>query len=356
MSWLEFDIHGYTGMRVARRAPSAAIFRQMFQPFLAEGLEHFDLTITETGAEMESPAYAEDRYRYTSKQVFMRTGRTQITQDEAGTFHLSGKGELLTSALPIIDIILARRGAAMIHAASFEYKGCGVALPAWGGTGKTSALASLVLGVEEAAFMGDDWAFVGDDGRLLGFARPLFIKPHHRSIYPDLFERRRKPLVPAGLSAPLGRLATAVHPIVTRLPRIAAFSRRWSPEYMTVRPEQAFGKIVGSAPLKAVVFMERFGGNSMILEPREAEWMAARMIGNFYAEMSQPSREVVTALGGTAVVPLTEPFADKNSILTKALNGVPSFLLRIPVSLPTQEASRQIASRVIEALAMAGIR
>jgi hypothetical protein len=276
--------------------------------------------------------------------------------DPAGGFHLHGKGELLTSALPIIDVILARRGAAMIHAAAFEYKGYGVALPAWGGTGKTSALAGLLVGAEEGSFMGDDWAFVSDDTRLLGFAKPIFIKPHHRLVYPHLFVGRRKPMVPAAFSGLMGRLATAAHPVVTRFPRLAAFSRRWSPEHMMVRPAQAFSRISTGAPLGAIIFMERFAGSDLVLEPQGAEWMASRLIGNFYAELSAPSRQVLTALNATGLVPLPEPFAQKQAILTRALEAKPVFLLRIPRSMPTYVASSEIAHQIMKALDLAGVR
>lgn len=355
MSWLELDIHGYASLRIARSAPSAAIFQEMFEPFVVEGLQNFDLTITEAGEPMNAAAYAEDRYRYTSAAVYLRSARTQVALDGAGAFHLSGKGELLTSVLPIMDLILARRGAAMIHAAAFEYRGFGIALPAWGGTGKTSALAGLLVGAEEGSFMGDDWAFVSDDGRLLGFAKPIFIKPHHRLVYPHLFVGRRKPMVPAAFSGLIGRIATAAHPVVTRFPRLAAFSRRWSPEHRMVRPAKAFSRISTSAPLGAIIFMERFAGNELVLEERGAEWMASRLIGNFYAELSAPSRQVLTALGATALVPLPEPFAQKHALLTSALEHKPVFLLRIPRSMPTHEASGQIAGQIMRAIALAGV-
>jgi hypothetical protein len=216
-------------------------------------------------------------------------------------------------------------------------------------------LAGLLAGAEEGSFMGDDWAFVAEDSRLLGFAKPIFIKPHHRPVYPDLFAGKRKPMVPAALSGLMGRLATAAHPMVTRLPRLAAFSRRWSPEHIMVRPARAFSRISTSAPLGAIIFMERFAGTDLLLEQRGPEWMASRLIGNFYAEMPEPSRQVLTALGATGLVPLPEPFARKRALLTGVLDAKPLFLLRIPRSLSTHEASAKVASQIMSALALAGV-
>ena len=61
------------------------------------------------------------------------------------------------------------------------------------------------------SFMGDDWAFLAEDAQLLGYEKPMFIKPHHQAIYPHLFEGARKPLVP-----------------VAALPTASAVSPRWS--------------------------------------------------------------------------------------------------------------------------------
>ena len=128
----------------------------------------------------------------------------------------------------------------MIHAATVAYRGQAIALPAAGGTGKTSTMAKLMRR-EGWTFMGDDWAFLSDDAQLLGYEKPMFIKPHHRPIYPHLFEGARKPLVPVRLSRGVGRVTTVVHPLRDPLP--AAWptspgggrpSTGWSPR------EQAF--------------------------------------------------------------------------------------------------------------------
>ena len=129
----------------------------------------------------------------------------------------------------------------MIHAATVDFRGRGVLIAGTGGAGKTSTVAKLI-GIEGVRFMGDDWAFLGYDGRLLGYAKPMLIRPHHRGLYPHLFKpgAKRKVLIPSLAQRPMGRLATAVHPTIVRYPRAARFFRRWSPEHMMVTPQQAF--------------------------------------------------------------------------------------------------------------------
>ncbi len=354
VGWHEFDIHGYASVRVASDAPSAPILLEMLRPFSARGLKDFDLTVTGGAEPMEVYSYASNRYRYSPTALRFRTGDVQIALAGEGAFHLSGSGELLTQALPLIDIVLARRGVAMIHAAAFEYRGHGIALPAWGGTGKTSAMARLPLH-REGAFMSDDWAFVTEAERLLGFAKPMFLKPHHRVLYPELFVRKGKLLVPSAFSEPMSKLATAVHPAVIKFPRIAALTRRWSPEHVMVSPEEAFERITPSAPLAAIIFMERYSGGRIYLHEASAESMVGRLIGNFYAELPVTSREVFTALAATGIVPLPEPFADKHAVLAQAIRDKPAFVLRIPRSLAVHQASTRISDEIMNALERCGL-
>ena len=61
----------------------------------------------------------------------------------------------------------------------------------------------LGIGLDEVAFMGDDWAFATREGTMLGYAKPMFIKPHHKAIYPHLFQGLQKPLIPSSISRPV---------------------------------------------------------------------------------------------------------------------------------------------------------
>ena len=79
----------------------------------------------------------------TSKGIHLETPEVQILADEDG-FRLHGKSELLVMALPLIDRLMVTRRAAMVHALTVEYKGHGLLMPAWGGTGKTSTMAKLM--------------------------------------------------------------------------------------------------------------------------------------------------------------------------------------------------------------------
>jgi hypothetical protein len=327
----------------------------MFAPFVTEGLERVDLTVAADHAPMPRASHCEHDYEYTDDTVSICRMKVQVKREGQG-YRASGTREMLTTVLPLVDRIAVTHGAAMIHACTFEYAGHGIAMPASGGVGKTSTMAKLMQ-MDEVAFMGDDWAFLADDGQLLGYAKPMFIKPHHAPIYPHLFAGKRKPLVPPTLSKPVSRVTSVVHPLVSQYPRVAAISRRWSPEHMMTTPRQAFpdGRFSTSAPLALCVYTERYDGSTVVLEERTESWMVDRMIGNFHCEMPLSSREVLTALGATGLLSSEQHFSEKAAVLRSAVADRPCFVLQVPATMSADRASDLIVEHLQKAMAEAGV-
>jgi hypothetical protein len=349
--WQSFDVHGRVRMGVALDAPTAPQTATMFADFMADpGAQvpagGFDLTVSGRLDDVRGVAYAEEDFAYRPNAIYLRSPQLQIIRED-DRFRLNGGGELLTTILPLLDRMMVERGAAMIHAATVTFEGRGIALPAAGGVGKTSTIAKLVR-QPGIGFMGDDWAFLTADADLLGFAKPMFIKPHHRPIYPQLFNRTHKPLVPKSLSRPVGQLTTIVHPAIIRYPKLAAFVRKWSPEHMMIAPAIALPNvpIVRSAPLAASVYVERHDGSAPELHDLTRAEMVARMLGNFHSEMTVHSREVVNLLGAVGMIPLQNIFAEKAAVLDQALTGIPTFLLRVPRAWTADRASDAIVAEL----------
>jgi GT2 family glycosyltransferase len=348
--WLHFDIHGKVGVRVAAGAPGAPQLQTMLACFATDREVPADIVISEKQEPMPDAALLEHELAYTETAVRFVRERVQLVLDE-DQYRVHGAGELLTSLVPVLDRAMVTRGAAMIHAATVAYDGQAIALPAAGGTGKTSTVAKLMRR-EGWTFMGDDWAFLSDDAQLLGYEKPMFIKPHHKAIYPHLFEGARKPLVPVRLSRGVGRITTVVHPVVIRYPRVADFSRRWSPEHMMVTAAQAFPgrKPTTAAPLAAAVYIERFEGARSRMVEKDPEWMVDRMLGNFHIEMPGFSQQMVTGLAASSVLPWTRWVEDKATVLRKALDGRPCHLLQVPSVYTPDEASDDIVEFLEELL------
>jgi hypothetical protein len=356
VGWQSFDVHKRVRMGVALDAPTAPQTATMFADFRDDDeadvpADDFDLTVSGQLEDVRGVAYAEEDFAYRPNAIYLRSPRLQIIRD-GDRIRLNGGGELLTTILPLLDRMMVERGAAMIHAATVTFEGRGIALPAAGGVGKTSTIAKLVRrpGI---GFMGDDWAFLTASAELLGFAKPMFIKPHHRPIYPHLFNRTRKPLVPKSLSRPVGQLTTIVHPAIVRYPKLAAFIRKWSPEHMMIPPAQALPNVpmVRSAPLTASVYVERHDGSAPELRDITRDDMVARMLGNFHSEMTVHSREIVNLLGAVGMIPLQKIFAEKAAVLDQALTGIPTFLLQVPRAWTADRASDAIVAEIETVLA-----
>ncbi len=340
--WLSFNVHDRVGIKVAAAAPAAAQLRTMLACFATEQVVPGDIEVTEPFRVEPEAAELEDELRYAPGSLELVEERVQVTRD-GDRFGIHGSGELLTALVPLLDRTMVQRRAAMFHAATVAYRGHAIALPAGGGTGKTSTVAKL-LRREGFSFMGDDWAFLADDGTLLGYEKPMFIKPHHRPIYPHLFQGARKPMVPVSLSRPVGRFTTVVHPWFARYPALADFARRWSPEHKMVRAAEALPgvPVTGSAPLHLAVYLERYAGPSTRLLEVDTSWLVDRMMGNFHIEMARFSQELVTAMAATSMLPWREYVDDKRDVLAHGLEGVPSYLLQVPGRWSADQASNDV--------------
>jgi hypothetical protein len=348
---LLFDVHGLFTMAVDAAAPTADQLSTMFAAFrVPASMSRPDIVVKGVIDRRPDMSLLDHELAYDDEAVLMPHAGVQVVHSN-GCWEVQGAGELLTTVLPVLDLVAVQHGHAMIHAATMEIDGVGVAMPAAGGTGKTSTIAKAMRW-PDTAFMGDDWAFVSEQGDLLGYAKPMFIKPHHRAIYPHLFQGVRKPLVPPILSGPVSQLTTIVHPAFARRPKLAAFSRRWSPEHRMVAPADALqGKRVSTrAPLRLVVFVERWQGSDVRMVERDEAWMAARMLGNWHVEMARHSRDVLTCLGASGLLPLDEIFGRKASILRAALAPCRTALMQVPSALSADEASDAIVARLRHAV------
>jgi hypothetical protein len=354
---VNFDLHGKMIMSVDASAPAVMQLADMFACFRTDHAHSgpADLFVSEPVESVPGLANLETEYSYDENTLVMHAARAQVVYDH-GRFRLHGSSELLTSALPLVDRLMVTKGAAMFHAATVEYNGVGIALPAAGGTGKTSTIAKLMKR-DGFGFMGDDWAFLDQDQRMLGFAKPMFIKPHHRPIYPHLFDGVRKPLVPVALSRPVGRLTTVVHPFVIRYPRLAAASRRWSPEHRMVMPHQALphNRISSNVPLGVAVYVERYAGTSPRLVETTRDWMIDRMIGNFHIELPSHSQVMFSAMAACNMLPMRDHFADKAAVLDKGLSGIPTYLMQVPADDSPDVASDAIVASLTSVMDELGI-
>ena len=178
---LRFAIHDRVGLRVAAGTPGARQLQDLLAPFATDRDTREDLMVGGRVAPLPGLNEA-DGVRYGDGIVELPARGLRVgVEDDRLT--LNGDGELLVPTLALLDQAMVRRGAAMVHAAAIARDGRGVCIAGAGGAGKTSAALALALGRGDG-FMADDWCFLSPDGRLLGYAKPLFLRPHHRAVVP----------------------------------------------------------------------------------------------------------------------------------------------------------------------------
>ena len=348
--WLEFNVHDRLGIRVEAGAPTARQLSTMLGCFRVPGPVPPDIVVSEAMDLPDSPSHLEDEIEYTPQSVVLPRHGVQVTRADR-RYQIHGSGELLTSLVPVLDRAMVERGAAMIHAATVAHDGMGILLPMAGGTGKTSTVAKLAA-QRGYAFMGDDWGFLSEDGSLLGYEKPMFIKPHHRAIYPHLFSGARKPLVPSRLSGPVHQLTTRVHPVVVRYPRLADVARRWSPEHKMVTAAEALPttEVATHVPLGLAIYVERYAGTEALLSETDEAWMVDRLLGNFHVELAAFSQELVTAMAATGFVTWGQLMNDKTAVLEQAIKGIPCHLLRLPAAWSADRASDEVVAALASVL------
>lgn len=339
-----FDVHGLVGIDVDSGTPGGSELRHVLAPFLGASGAPLRLHFSGTMTPVQEQSHADSQYRFTEDSLYLPAHRVQISAHRYG-YAIQGRGELLSALIPLLDGLCVRENVAMIHAVVLDYRGSGVLLPASGGTVEPGTVARLVTG-PGVRFMADDWAFLDADGMLLGCAKPMVLGPQEGNRSPGVFGRPLPPSAAQWLVRSAAKLAS--QPMLERYPKGAALARRWSPPRQTVDPQQVFGpgRISSAALTRLAIFLERFDGPDARLEARSAEWMTARIVGNFHSGLPLVSRLLIEALGATGMVPLEDYFGQKAAVARRALSEVPCFLLRLPASWSVDRTSEYLADLV----------
>jgi len=350
-NWLFFNIHDLVRLRVQAGHASERSVRLVFGPFEVGSLDHVDITLQYQPPEIGEHSFASESYLFTQKHVYLNSYKLHLVQEDKG-YILASKRDLLPFVNPVIQTILIRKNHCFVHGAAVAVDGRGVLLPGWGGTGKTSAIISLLNEVPGAAFLGDDYTIIAADGRLLSFPKAFFIYPYHRNLFPHLFKRKHKPLVPPFLSGVLEKVRTVVRPTVMAFPTLENIARRITPEHMQIPARTALleAEILENVPLRSVLFVERYSGTKTQMDELPLPKVIRRLIGNWNYEQGRCAIDLLVGAGGTAVLDLKEYYAGMAEVLEKALQGYTAYRLRMGEMTPTQtgqaivQAVQQITS------------
>lgn len=231
----------------------------------------------------------------------------------------------------VTQLANVKLGQSYIHASSFARDGRAVALVAWGGVGKTSALLKLVGS--------DGWQFLSDDLGLLDETGTLWRTPKRLQVYGYNVrgERDTYRALMSGRNI-IDRIAWHVRARTAGPNRVR---RRTS-------AEELFGtENTGSrAELTDLFFMERAEVSRLAVEPLETTELARRAARTIVRE-TQPLHELMTAVyssGMHPTLPTPESFYDDTrETLLRCLEGQRSRLIRVPRRAGPEDLARFIA-------------
>ena len=349
--WLNFDIHGKVGIRVAARAPGAPQLRAMLACFATDREVPADIVVSERPEPMPDAALLEHELAYTETAVRFVRERVQVVLEE-DQYRVHGAGELLTSLVP-----RARPGDGQPRRGDDPRGDRRLPGPGDRAAGRRRHRQDQHRGQADAArgldLHGRRLGLPLRRRPLLGYEKPMFIKPHHKAIYPHLFEGARKPLVPVRLSRRRRPGHDRRAPLRDPLPpggRLRPAGGRPSTGWSPPRRRSPAASRPRARAAAASVYIERFEGARSRLVEKDPEWMVDRMLGNFHIEMAGFSQQVVTGMAASSVLPWSGWVEDKATVLLKALDGRPCHLLQVPSVYTPDEASDDIVEFLEELL------
>jgi len=217
-----FDFHGLFSVQVKHRNLEA-LMREELGVFARE-LNAVDLTVIE-GAVAPLDRMLSIHYSFDGVALVVQTPSGRVRLDDRVLVAEPTFPAHLLLAHWVENLMRQRivpRGAALVHASAVERNGEGYLLPAWAHTGKTNVALSFLS--EGWSYMADDWCFVSETGRILGYPRWLNLFDYNFDSHGSLMSALDR----GNLAALRRRIAvTKFAKSLTQSTGIARTLRRW---------------------------------------------------------------------------------------------------------------------------------
>lgn len=192
--------------------------------------------------------------------------------------------------LAVVNFTALDKGVLPLHASAFTYRGSGVLAAGWAKGGKTETL--LAFASRGARYVGDEWVYLTDDGRMYGVPEPIRLWHWHVRQLPELQARLGR-----GARARLGAFPAAAgyaRTIERRLPRrglTASVLRRAAPviarqAYVQVPPAELFGEssIALEGRLDHFLLLASHDRDAVTVEPADGRVVGRRMLASLEEE------------------------------------------------------------------------
>lgn len=288
----DFDLHGLVGVRLldADHGDVASVRRQL-GPIDAVLDREPDITIRFVDELRSAPltlvgvgdsGFTEDSF-FLLRGRGGAQGRACIPLDQVGaTIEIVCERRLtaVPLLLAVVNMTALAKGVLPLHATAFTARSTGVLVTGWSKGGKTEVLlGSMDAGAE---YVGDEWIYLTDDGRMLGIPEPIRIWSWQFNQMSAL-RRARTMRQRARLSALDGLAGLAARCARTRLPG-SAFLRKVTPvldrqTFLQVAPADLFGpdKVALHGRLDVVVLVMSHESKQTTTRPASPHEVAERM-------------------------------------------------------------------------------
>jgi hypothetical protein len=229
----------------------------------------------------------------------------------------------------IVNLTALGTGVLPLHAAAFDLDGVGVLVTGWSRSGKTETL--LAFGARGAAYVGDEWVYLHEDGHLTGLPEPMRVWSWHLA---ELGATASLPPRTRARLALLDRVTEGGPGLDRRLPAAARKVRHLLREQRNVRlPPAELLTVVDRTHLDVLVLTESHDQPDITVEEVRPADVAARI-----AAMLPVERAGLL----TAYQAFRYTFPDRRSallesaerreaaLLAERLDGVTTLLVRHP--------------------------
>jgi hypothetical protein len=344
----DFDLHGIVGVRLLdATAGDVATVRRQLGPLDARLDREPDITIrfvddlrptALTLVGVGDSGFDDDTF------VLLRgpgrtRGRAVVPFDDIG----QGPEIVCERRLPAVPHLVAMvnltalaKGVLPLHATGFTSGSAGVLVAGWSKGGKTETLLGCMS--DGAEYVGDEWVYLTDDGRMLGLPEPIRLWDWQLAQLPGVLrarparERRRL----AGWRR-LERLSGAASG--RRLPG-ASLARRARPvldrqTYLQIPPAELFGadRVALQGRVDAVVLVMSHEDPGMSTRPVRASEIAQRMQASLEEEraaLMTHYRQFRYAFPDRASAVIDTAAEHESKLLAALLDDLPAVEVRHP--------------------------
>ncbi len=262
--------------------------------------------------------------------------------------------------LAVVNLTALGKGVLPLHASAFTFEGLGVLVTGWSKGGKTECLlACMEAGAE---YVGDEWVYLAQDGRMWGVPEPIRLWAWHFDQQPHLLRarpRRQQSRLRAwqGITAAT-RAASAVDAPGAALARRAApgLARQ---AYLQVPPAELFGadRVALQGRLDAVVLLLSHETEDITTRPTTGTEVAGRMLHSLAAERAPVLahyHQYRYALPERRCAILEEAGAREAQLLAGLLDHRPAAAVSHPYPCDIGELGRAVMAAATEVAAHRG--